>query len=320
MVTTVHSSNTVALPPEKNGKGNQRAPQQTKNAELKLQLTSSLQTTLELPQLLKLFFQTAEQHLSITSLYYCNEKLITNIEIGKSSRHSCSYKLAAQDNMLGELSFSRGKRFEEHELQLLEQFISCLICPIRNAILYREALQSALRDSLTGAGNRLALENTLEREIGLSSRHKLPLSILVVDIDRFKQINDNYGHAAGDRVLKEVVRLLSQGCRETDSAYRAFRLGGEEFVLILNNTTTEGAVVAAERIRHHIETMTTSYDNKAINVTVSVGVATLEDGEEMSSLFSRADKALYEAKNQGRNQVVDSTITLHTPSHIDLNR
>lgn len=320
MVTTVHSSNTVAFPPEKSGKGSSRALQPKYDSELRLQLTSLLQTTLELPKLLELFFESVEQHLSISSLHYRNEKLITNVEIGKSSRHNCNYKLATQDNTLGELSFSRDKRFEENELQLLEQFISCLICPIRNALLYREALQSALRDSLTGAGNRLALENTLEREIGLSSRHKLPLSILVVDIDKFKQINDNYGHSAGDRVLKEVVKLLSQGCRETDSAYRAFRLGGEEFVLILNNTTTEGAVVAAERVRHHIEAMTTSYDNDNITVTVSIGVATLEDGEEMTALFSRADKALYEAKNRGRNQVVDSTATIQPPSHIDLKR
>lgn len=320
MVTTVHSTNTVAFPTDKRSKGSKNVLLPKHYPELRAQLTNLLQTTLELPKVLEIFFNTVQHHLSINSMHYRYSKLLTNVELGKSSRHNCHYKLATQEDMLGDLSFSRSQPFEEKELQLLEQLISCLICPMRNALLYREALQSALRDSLTGAGNRLALENTLEREISLAYRHKLPLSILVVDIDKFKQINDTYGHTAGDCVLKDVVKLLSQGCRETDSAYRAFRLGGEEFVLILNNTSTDGAIIAAERIRHHVEGMSTSYDGNAIRVTVSVGVATLLEGENMSMLFSRADKALYEAKNNGRNQVINALTLLQEPSDISTKR
>jgi diguanylate cyclase (GGDEF)-like protein len=196
-------------------------------------------------------------------------------------------------------------RFNEQDLELLETLINCLIFPVRNALLYRDAVQSALSDSLTGAGNRLALENTLEREIALSFRNELPLSILVVDIDMFKSINDRFGHSAGDCVLKNVVKLLGQDCRETDSTYRAYRFGGEEFVLILNNTDRAGATIVAERIRQHIEITSTSYQQQDIQATVSVGVSTLREGDNLSTLFSRADKALYQAKHNGRNQVVD---------------
>lgn len=313
MVTTLQHSTTVAFSADKKTSGRKRASTAKHSAELRLQLSCLLQTTLELPQILQLFFDSMRQQLAIDGLTYRNDKLITSIELGKNTRNNCHYQLLTQQDALGELSFSRDKRFAERELQLLETLISCLICPIRNALLYREAVQSALRDPLTGAGNRLALENTLDRDIALATRHQLPLSILAVDIDKFKAINDSYGHSAGDCVLKDVVKLLGHGCRETDSTYRAYRFGGEEFVLILNNTDTAGAMVVAERIRQYIEGMTTTYDNTELKVTVSIGVATLLPGETMSTLFTRADKALYRAKNQGRNQVVDCQQLIQKP-------
>ena len=314
MVTTVQHSNTVAFPTQSNAQvgAQQRTatrPAKAKSnnyAELRLELSNLLQTTLELPQVLQLFFDEAQRTLSITSLYYQNDKISEAIEFGQKTRHNCHYKLIAKQDSLGEIAFSRNKRFSETELQLLEMLISCLICPIRNTLMYREAVQSALRDPLTGSGNRMALENTLEREIALASRHNHPLSLLVVDIDKFKIINDNYGHAAGDYVLKDVASNLAQCSRETDSAYRAYRFGGEEFVLVLNNTNNEGAILVAERIRQSIENMTTTFEDNLISVSVSVGVASIIEGDNMSSLFSRADKALYRAKGMGRNRVVNA--------------
>jgi diguanylate cyclase (GGDEF)-like protein len=246
---------------------------------LRLHLTSVLQTTLDLGKILQLFFDTLQHRLPIDSLHYSNDTLNSNIKIGRSSRHQCNYTLVTQQENLGVLSFSRGMRFNEQDLELLETLINCLIFPVRNALLYRE--------------------------IALSFRNELPLSILVVDIDMFKSINDRFGHSAGDCVLKNVVKLLGQDCRETDSTYRAYRFGGEEFVLILNNTDRAGATIVAERIRQHIEITSTSYQQQDIQATVSVGVSTLREGDNLSTLFSRADKALYQAKHNGRNQVVD---------------
>lgn len=306
MVTTVQNTNTVAFP---NGQGpatRKRVLGTEDNTELRLQLSNLLQTTLELPQVLQLFFDEVQHTIALDSLNYRSEKNHVNIDIGDSARHSCHYKLITSQDSLGELSFTRGKRFSDGELHLLEQLIGCLICPIRNALLYREAIQSALRDPLTGSGNRLALENTLEREISLAQRHQNPLSVLVVDIDNFKTINDSYGHAAGDCVLKEVARQLAQCCRDTDATYRAYRFGGEEFVILLNNTDTGGALILAERIRAGIETTTTRHDQQTISVTVSIGASSLIAADTMSSLFERADRALYRAKQNGRNRVVDA--------------
>jgi diguanylate cyclase (GGDEF)-like protein len=304
MVTTVNNSNTVAFPAPRSAATRKRFIKADQHTGIKLQLSNLLQTTLELPQVLQLFFEEVNHNIPLESLAYRSEKIAENFEYGKPSRHSCHYKLVTSQDTLGELSFSRSKRFTEKELQLLELLIGCLICPIRNALMYREAIQSALRDPLTGSGNRLALENTLDREISLARRHKHPLSMLVIDIDKFKAINDNYGHTAGDCVLKDVAKQLAQCCRDTDATYRAYRFGGEEFVILLNNTDTQGALIVAERIRTCVEAMTTCYDHQSIKVTVSVGAASLASDDTMSSLFKRADHALYQAKDNGRNQVV----------------
>ena len=306
MVTPVQNANTVAFPAGQAPVVRKRKIVTDHNTGVKLQLSNLLQTTLELPQMLQLFFDEIQYSVAVDSLCYRCEKNSISIDIGSNARHSCHYKLITSQDSLGELSFSRQKRFDENDLQLLEQLIGCLICPIRNALMYREAIQSALRDPLTGSGNRLALENTLEREVSLAQRHQNPLSVLVVDIDNFKSINDSYGHTAGDCVIKDVARALAQCCRDTDATYRAYRFGGEEFVILLNNTDTDGALILAERLRACIETMITRYDHNAIKVTVSIGASSLQPGDAMSNLFERADQALYQAKHNGRNQVANS--------------
>lgn len=308
MTTKVKQSNTIAFPTPKNKGGRMQSKQTEQHAALRLELSNMLQSTLELPQILQMFFDEAKRNLSVNSLSYNNEKMANAINLGESAKHSCHYKLITNQNSLGEISFTRNKPFVEHDLHMLELLIGSLICPIRNALLYRDAIESALRDPLTGTGNRMALENTLDREVALALRHKQPLSMLVVDIDKFKNINDTYGHASGDCVLKDVAKMLTQCSRDTDAAYRAYRFGGEEFVLLLNNTSRDGSVILAERIRESIEEMTTTCDEASIQVTVSIGVSTLRTGDTASQLFDRADKALYNAKDNGRNQVISAEL------------
>jgi len=316
MPTTVQQSNTFAFPMRPKDKNREQHIDKNQYTDLRLQLTSFLQTSLELEQVLKLFFDEVQQHISLGSLEYTNPRINNSINYGRSGKHSIDYRLENQQGPLGTLLFTRARRFTETELGLLEMLIGCLICPIRNALMYREAIQNSLEDPLTGAGNRLALENTLEREVGLALRHKQALSVIVVDIDHFKCVNDDHGHQAGDKVLKDVARQLALCCRDTDSAYRAYRYGGEEFVLILSNTSTEGSLIVAERIRASIAALSCPHEGETLKVTVSVGVSSLLNDDNMSRLFQRADKALYKAKHKGRNRVVSATTLGLEPSDL----
>ncbi|HEX7763620.1 MAG TPA: GGDEF domain-containing protein, partial [Cellvibrio sp.] len=150
--------------------------------------------------------------------------------------------------------------------------------------------------------------NSLKRELQLANRQHQQLSLLMIDVDYFKKINDDYGHHRGDLILCDIAKNIQSVCRSTDSI---FRYGGEEFVVILSNTNSLGAEIIAERIRQQIANTQIFHNGTGINTTVSIGISTHngEHNEEMESLFERADRALYRAKQSGRNRTVNSTIT-----------
>lgn len=156
----------------------------------------------------------------------------------------------------------------------------------------------AIRDELTGAYNRRFLIDALAREQSRAERLGTPFAVCLIDIDHFKAINDGFGHAAGDAVLKHFARLVPPELRAVD-VYGRF--GGEEFLVILPGTDRVGAQACAERVRARTEA--TEFPG-APRVTVTVGVATYAGKEPVSALLARVDKALYEGKNAGRNRVV----------------
>jgi len=153
-------------------------------------------------------------------------------------------------------------------------------------------------DELTGINNRRELLKKLRNDILRAERFDLPLSVLMVDVDKFKQINDTYGHQRGDMVLQGMARVLSQNLRNVD--YMG-RYGGEEFLVVLPNTHKDGGLVVAEKLRKRIEEE--NFDG-GIKATASFGVAELAKGEDLTSLVNRADEAMYQAKKMGRNKVV----------------
>jgi len=263
------------------------------------QLVMQLQTTLELEQVLEMFFRQLNRFLGLDSLEYRNEAQKIQLRIGQLSLHRCSYRMTHEGDYLGEIQFTRTRRFSEAQLAGLESLLGTLLYPLRNALLFREAVYSAHSDSLTGIGNRMALEQTLEREIRLATRHNQALSILLLDIDHFKSINDRFGHAYGDEVLMATVNCISQCLREVDGV---FRLGGEEFVIVLGNTEHSPATLVAERIRLAIEQMQFEIDGVSLPVTASIGVATYRQPESRRELLERCDKLMYQAKRNGRNR------------------
>ena len=167
----------------------------------------------------------------------------------------------------------------------------------------REALaQLATTDALTGAYNRRYLMEVGNYEVRRASRYGRPLSMLLIDADHFKDINDRWGHGAGDLVLKALSRTIEQNLRQTDVSAR---IGGEEFVVLLPETPLESAQTLADRLRVAIEMISVQVAaNATAGLTVSVGVAMLRHDETLDQLMSRADRCLYDAKGMGRNQVV----------------
>ncbi|MBE0511342.1 MAG: GGDEF domain-containing protein [Gammaproteobacteria bacterium] len=266
------------------------------------QLSTLLQTTLELDEMLRLFHEAIAVHLPVDGLVYRHAELGLVLQQGLIGCHSASYALSLQHEALGELSISRSHPFAEQELATLEHLLCALLYPIRNGLRYRTALASAFLDPLTGLNNRAALDRALAREVELAHRNDLPLYLLVVDLDFFKKVNDQYGHLAGDCVLRSFANTANQQLRQSDEL---FRYGGEEFVVILPGTDRDGALMVAERIRQQIASMLCECEGITIPVTCSIGVAALDIRDNAHSLFDRADKALYQAKHTGRNRVCE---------------
>jgi len=161
--------------------------------------------------------------------------------------------------------------------------------------------QQVVRDGMTHLINHQHFLELLSQEISRAERYKHPLSLLMADIDLFKAINDDFGHPAGDRVIKAVAGSLQQEMRESD---HVARYGGEEYAIILPDTQIQDAYIVAERIRKTIDSLRIKYEDKLIHFTMSLGIACFQPEEKIASdkLIKRADSALYHAKKQGRNQ------------------
>lgn len=266
-----------------------------------MELSGKLQTTLEVDAQIELFAQVIASHFQYDTLSYCSIDKAIDIKFGKrAGRNKLQYDLKVLDTELGQITISRGRRYAKDEISQIESLLATLFYPLRNALLYRAAIQSAFIDSLTGAKNRTAFDANFDREIEFNRRKQTDLSLLILDIDFFKRINDQYGHVVGDMVLKEVASTVEQTIRSSDAFYR---YGGEEFAVVLNDTNMAGAHLLAKRIRKNIENLRIK-SLKDVRITLSVGVTIMDQHDTQQSLFERADAALYQAKENGRNQVV----------------
>lgn len=163
----------------------------------------------------------------------------------------------------------------------------------------RDERSQAQTDVLTGIPNRLAYEERLAQEVARWKRFSTPLVLLIWDVDHFKHINDNFGHKAGDKVLRTIARTLAGAIRETDFVAR---YGGEEFAHLMTGSSLADCLVVADRLRTVIESTGFHFRERAVTVTASCGLAQFRDGDSTESWFERADRALYRAKQAGRNR------------------
>lgn len=266
-----------------------------------LQLSDLLSRNLEIAQIIEAFMDEIAGDIAHCGYYFTCSDVDTSVKQGVTEGFSANYRLKIQSRLLGELVVFKQTGFSSRELCELEDLLCSLIYPIKNALMYQIALKSAYRDPLTGLNNRTSMEKYLPREIDLAKRHRQSMAILVMDLDGFKQVNDSCGHDVGDHVLREVGQVISNAVRNTDLVYR---YGGDEFVGGLAQTDIHGAIDVSERIRSSIDGLDLTDCGDAAHIQVSIGITLVRHIDDFKSAFKRADKALYQAKVNGKNQII----------------
>ncbi len=295
-----HKSVFLDFTPQKKSESGRKEVEYDSGQIRALEITKALQSTLDYQKLIEIFSQEINSTIPHESIHYSGPLPEISFSTGNKSQYLCTYLLTLNNKPMGELSLTRVTEFKEKEMAQIEPLLRSLLYPLHNALAYQSALQSALKDPLTGIPNRAAMDDAINREIKLAHRNGSPLSLVSFDLDHFKKVNDHYGHSSGDAVLKTFVRTVKQCIRETDMLCR---YGGEEFTVILSHTDRNGAIRLSERIREAVENTPCRTKELTIPVTVSVGVSHLTLEDDPISLFNKADAALYQAKTDGRNCV-----------------
>jgi diguanylate cyclase (GGDEF)-like protein len=215
-----------------------------------------------------------------------------------------SIPLKYKGETFGVMNCSRAAKhgFSEDDIRLLVLVANEVALAVQNARLYTRMKELSVRDELTGLYNRRHFQHVLQMEWKRVTRFKRPLSLLMIDIDHFKEFNDTFGHRHGDRVLRHIATTLAKNLREVDLVAR---FGGEEFVVLLPDTDKNGAIVVAEKLRRLVEGTRFDDVSNPHYLSISIGLSNFpEDAREMDDLIDHADIALYEAKDAGRNRVV----------------
>ena len=260
-----------------------------------------LQSTLDINILIELFDNELRKISSHSYLNYKNSIEKINISLGELIEEKLTFDLKIDNNSLGELVISRNSEFSKWEIHKINNLVSVLIQPINNALIYRQAITNASTDPVTELNNRMLFNKVIEQEIDFAQRYKQKLLLMMLDLDKFKKINDNYGHNTGDLLLNNIGKTLTKLMRRSDLV---FRYGGDEFCIILRNTSLDGASTLANRIRKEISEQKFDCNNIEIKTSISIGLVKLHEDDNSIKFIERADNLLYEAKKLGRNNVI----------------
>ena len=267
----------------------------------RLRLANLMHSTLQVDEVLHTFVSEVQRSIRRFSFRYRNREEDVIYDEGRAYAHRANYHIDLHGTSLGHVTISRCQPFTPEDLRLFESMLCTLVHPLRNALLHERALRSATIDPLTGVQNRNGLRQHLDHQVLLAARHGTPICVMMIDIDFFKAINDTHGHATGDHVLVETVRQI---CAVTRNSDVVFRYGGEEFVVVLSNTTLAGGRRLAERVRESVRKSVAQTLGSGLAVTVSIGVSDWQPDDSATTLLHRADSRLYRAKHTGRDRVV----------------
>jgi diguanylate cyclase (GGDEF)-like protein len=266
-----------------------------------LQLHQQLQGTLDTGTLINRFFSWLNEQQLVGGIEYIHPDENLALFAGIKKHHKAHYVLRLEQHYLGEITITGQESFTKQGLFTQKQSIAVLVHYLKNAIAHQALEKVAFHDSLTGVMNRTALDELLPKETKRAQRYGYNLSVLMIDIDHFKSINDCVGHIGGDIILKQVSQAIQSQLRNSDLP---FRYGGDEFLLILPNTHLEGAHQAANQIMASLNRAMPDTSGQEVSPKLSIGAASYQHGESHEELIRRVDMALYEAKNNGRNCIV----------------
>jgi len=265
------------------------------NTNRKMALMEQLQTSLELDRLLNIFAMEAAKYVDFSGLYFKKGDVTSAIRgsrQGKSERH---FELKLNHQFIGIITYAINSPISITNYKILNELHQYLIHPLNNALRYQEALQLAMQDGLTSLNNRRCFDEQLKRAMHHANRQRSKVGLIICDLDKFKLINDTYGHSIGDEVLINFSQALKESVRDSDSI---FRFGGDEFSILVEDATVDSLIVIEQRINNAmvLDPLLAKY-----NVSCSLGHTFMNRMDTQASFFERADKDLYQKKVfQGR--------------------
>ncbi|MEW6992090.1 GGDEF domain-containing protein [Colwelliaceae bacterium 6441] len=256
----------------------------------KLALTEQLQTSLELKALLNIFAMEASKYVDFSGLYFKQGNISASVRGSKPGKKERTFDLKINKQYIGTLTYALNSPISLTNNKVLKELHQLLIHPINNAIKYQQAIDLAMQDSLTELGNRRYFDEQLKRAMHHANRQRTKVGLMVCDLNKFKVINDTYGHHVGDEILKNFAAALKKSVRDSDSI---FRFGGDEFVIIVEDASEQSLLVIEERINLALaeNSLLTQY-----NVGCSLGFTFMNRADCPISFFERADGLLYQQK------------------------
>lgn len=264
----------------------------SKNVSIKKNssLLEQLQTTLSLDKLLTIFATEAFRYVKFSGLYFKSTKVSKTLPGSRKAKHERQFELKLNDEFIGTISYSINKPISMHHYKDLQRIHQTLLYPLKNALQYHQAMQLAMQDCLTGLGNRRYFDEQLKRAMHNANRHHAQVGLVLGDLNKFKVINDIYGHNIGDQVLIQFANVLHTCVRDSDSI---FRFGGDEFAIIVENSSEYALDIIQSRIDNALKTnvLLAKYQ-----VSCSLGTTFMNRADNQYSFFERADKALYRQK------------------------
>ena len=257
-----------------------------------LAFMTQLQTTLDIDKLLNIFAVEAARYVDFSGLYFKSQSVNKTLPGSRKAKKERRFDLTITDDFIGTLSYGINSPISLTNYKVLQQLHLCLLHPLRNAIAYHAAMQLAMQDALTGLGNRRYFDEQLKRAMHNANRHHSLVGLVLGDLDKFKAINDAYGHVTGDLVLREFANVLRQCTRNSDSI---FRFGGDEFAIIVENADETALAIIENRINL---ALTTNVLLSKYQLGCSIGTTFMNRVDNEMSFFERADEILYRSKMQ----------------------